>query len=98
MHPNVHFERRGFSAGRFRTGVSLHSHTSHSCEPLSTVYSFARKIGPLRLILATLERTLRRATARCWKERSGSCNVATSPGAGNIQPAYPGVPVRSTHR
>lgn len=62
MQPNIHFERRGFSAGRFRTGVSLHSHTSHSCEPLSTVYSFARKIGPLRLILAALERTLRTAT------------------------------------
>jgi hypothetical protein len=45
---NIHLEKNGIAAGRFRTGVSLHSHTLHSREPLSFIYRYAAQAGPLR--------------------------------------------------
>ena len=56
MQPNIHLEKNGFAAERFRMGVSLHSHTLHSHEPLAPIYRYARKIGPVRM---ALERCLR---------------------------------------
>jgi hypothetical protein len=56
MQPNIHLEKNGFAAGRFRTGVSLHSHTLHSHEPLSFIYAYARKLGPVRVALDRGER------------------------------------------
>lgn len=51
MQPNIHLEKNGFVPGRFRTGVSLHSHTLHSHEPLALLYRYARKIGLVRMAL-----------------------------------------------
>jgi hypothetical protein len=55
MQPNIHFEKSYFSAGNFRTGVSLHSHTLHSREPLSSIDAFAQKNGLLRLAFASVD-------------------------------------------
>ena len=51
MYPKVHFEKHGFDARRFRTGVSLHSHTLHSREPLSFIYRYAKKRWTVRVAL-----------------------------------------------
>ena len=40
-------EWSGAPARSFQTGVSLHSHTLHSREPLSFLYRLAERIGPL---------------------------------------------------
>jgi len=41
---NIHLEKEGIAARRFRTGVSLHSHTLHSHEPLSLIYRKGLKL------------------------------------------------------
>ncbi|HMJ60503.1 MAG TPA: hypothetical protein VK493_02030, partial [Bryobacteraceae bacterium] len=43
----LHVEWSGAPARSFQTGVSLHSHTLHSREPLSFLYRLAERIGPL---------------------------------------------------
>src|SRR5690349_4029947 len=47
----LHFERAGNTVRRFRTAVSLHSHTLHSCETLSFIERLAKRVGPIRAAL-----------------------------------------------
>ena len=56
---NLHFEKNGSEFRRFRTGVSLHSHTLHSREPLSFIYRYARTVAPLRWAVERGERRYR---------------------------------------
>jgi hypothetical protein len=52
MNPTqVHFECNGNAARRFRTAVSLHSHTLHSRETLSFIGRLAKRVGPIRAAL-----------------------------------------------
>ena len=60
MHPNIHLEKNGIVAERFRTGVSLHSHTLHSHETLSFIYRLGQTIAPIRFALERGERRYRR--------------------------------------
>src|SRR5256885_6661415 len=46
-----HFECNGNTARRFRTAVSLHSHTLHSRETLSFIGRLAKRVGPIRAAL-----------------------------------------------
>lgn len=46
-----HGKQRGHYANRFRTGVSLHSHTLHSKESLNFIYFASRKSALLRAVL-----------------------------------------------
>jgi len=48
----LHFECNGNAASRFRTAVSLHSHTLHSRETLSFIGRLAKRVGPIRAALA----------------------------------------------
>jgi hypothetical protein len=48
---NLHFECNGNAARRFRTAVSLHSHTLHSRETLSFIGRLAKRVGPIRAAL-----------------------------------------------
>jgi hypothetical protein len=48
----LHFECNGNTVRRFRTAVSLHSHTLHSCETLSFIERLAKRVGPIRAALA----------------------------------------------
>jgi hypothetical protein len=50
----ITFENAGPPAGRFRTGVSLHSHTLHSHENLSFIDRLGRTIKPIRILLERL--------------------------------------------
>lgn len=59
MHSNIHFESGKIPAGRFRTGVSLHSHTLESHEPLSFIYRFAARIPLMRAVLRAGESRFR---------------------------------------
>ncbi len=53
----IHFQwSPGFSAGSFRVGVSLHSHTLHSREPLDFLYRSASHSRLLRVLLRHAER------------------------------------------
>jgi len=47
----LHFECNGNAARRFRTAVSLHSHTLHSRETLSFIGRLAKRVGPIRAAL-----------------------------------------------
>ena len=44
------------AAQGFRTGISLHSHTSESRETLSSLAKFGNQYAPMRHLIATLER------------------------------------------
>ena len=69
----IHFQwSPGFSVETFRTGVSLHSHTLHSREPLDLLYRAANHSWFLRTLLREAERRYRVSTgadldlARGW--------------------------------
>lgn len=47
----IYFEWCGTPVPRFRTGVSLHSHTLHSRETLDFIYRIARRCSQIRWIL-----------------------------------------------
>src|SRR5882724_4669125 len=53
MLTKLHLEWNHTTAGRFRSAVSLHSHTLHSRETLSFIERLAKSVGPIR---AALER------------------------------------------
>ncbi|MBS1871737.1 MAG: hypothetical protein JSU00_00885 [Acidobacteria bacterium] len=61
LRANIHLESNGTANGRFRTGVSLHSHTQHSREPLSFIYRVTGKLAPVRWAVAGFERRYREA-------------------------------------
>ncbi|MBS1874291.1 MAG: hypothetical protein JSU00_13830 [Acidobacteria bacterium] len=61
---HIHVEGNGLDVRRFRTGVSLHSHTLHSREPLSFIYRYARKIAPIRAALVLGERRFAETNGR----------------------------------
>ena len=50
-HTRIHLEWCGNPVRRFRTGVSLHSHTLHSHETLAFIYRLAERIACLRWVL-----------------------------------------------
>jgi hypothetical protein len=53
----IHFQwSPGFSVGSFQAGVSLHSHTLHSREPLDFLYRAAKHSWLLRAVLRESER------------------------------------------
>jgi hypothetical protein len=56
----IHFQwSPGFSAESFRSGVSLHSHTLHSREPLDFFYRAAKHSWLVRTLLRRVERQYR---------------------------------------
>lgn len=55
-----HETQRGHFAKRFRTGVSLHSHTLHSKESLNFIYHASRKSALLREVLRHGEQRYRK--------------------------------------
>lgn len=67
-----HFECRRNAARRFRTAVSLHSHTLHSRETLSFIGRLAKRVGPIRAALLRGEAQYKSAhgssldLARAW--------------------------------
>ena len=63
MSATLHFHDAKNVAQRFRTGVSLHSHTCYSKETLGFVYRYARDCG-------VLDWAIRRGT-RQYRERKG---------------------------
>ena len=46
----------GDALGRFRTGVSLHSHTSHSMETLDFIPRFLAAVPPAKAMLSGTKR------------------------------------------
>lgn len=68
----LHFECYGNAARRFRTAVSLHSHTLHSRETLSFIGRLAKRVGPIRAALSRGEARYRSANgssldlSRAW--------------------------------
>ena len=56
---NIEFESARKRDRRYRTGVSLHSHTNHSKERLSFVYQYAKDVPLLRTLVARAERQYR---------------------------------------
>lgn len=64
MRTHIHLERDGIAFGRFRTGVSLHSHTLQSREPLSFIYRAAARIPAIRFALARGEQRFLRVHGR----------------------------------
>jgi hypothetical protein len=52
MNTSIVLESNRDAVGRFRTAVSLHSHTLHSREALNFVYKLAKCAAPLRIALA----------------------------------------------
>jgi hypothetical protein len=47
---SIHFESDS-AIRRFRTGVSLHSHTLHSRETLDFIYKLAKQFRPMQFAL-----------------------------------------------
>jgi hypothetical protein len=54
----IHLEWAGSPARQFRTGVSLHSHTLHSQEPLGFLCGLGKRSKPIRLAIERLEARL----------------------------------------
>lgn len=61
----ISFEQDG-PPTRFRTGVSLHSHTLHSHETLSFIDRLGRSIRPVRIVVERLERRYERIHGRTF--------------------------------
>jgi len=59
-HTTIRIEEAFRTAGRYRSGVSLHSHTLHSRESLDFVYPIARSFAPLQAALRLGEARYRR--------------------------------------
>lgn len=65
----IQFEWADMPLEKFRTGVSLHSHTLHSQESLDFIYRLARQQRPVRLLLEQGERQYRKRYGRSLELR-----------------------------
>ena len=74
MRSRIHVRLSG--APRFRTGVSLHSHTLHSRESLNFIYHAARHSALLRWVLRRGERRYRVAPYLHAAQPAGSTDTS----------------------